>query len=32
MKKNEAPISFMSTNIQGPELDYPAIDKKEYNV
>ena len=24
---NEAPISFMSTNIQGAELNYPAIDK-----
>jgi hypothetical protein len=24
---NEAPISFMSTNLQGYKLNYPAIDK-----
>ena len=24
---NEAPVSFMSTNIQGTKLNYPAIDK-----
>jgi hypothetical protein len=24
---NEAPMSFMSTNIQGDELNYPTIDK-----
>jgi len=24
---NKAPVSFMSTNIQGVELNYPAIDK-----
>jgi hypothetical protein len=27
---NEAPISFMSTNLQGAELNYPAIDKQAY--
>ena len=26
-ENNEAPISFMSTNIQGDELKYPTIDK-----
>jgi hypothetical protein len=30
--KNEAPISFMSTNLQGVELNYPAIDKHAYAV
>jgi hypothetical protein len=29
---NEAPISFMSTNIQGAELNYPAIDKQAYAI
>jgi hypothetical protein len=24
---NEAPMSFMSTNLQGVELNYPAVDK-----
>jgi hypothetical protein len=28
----EAPISFMSTNIQWDELNYPVIDKKAYAV
>jgi hypothetical protein len=28
--KNEAPISFMSTNLQGAELNYLAIDKHAY--
>jgi hypothetical protein len=28
--KNEAPISFMSTNLQGVELNYPTIDKQAY--
>jgi hypothetical protein len=27
---NEAPVSFMSTNLQGVELNYPAIDKQTY--
>jgi hypothetical protein len=27
---NEAPVSFMSTNIQGVDLNYPAIDKHAY--
>jgi len=26
-ENNEAPVSFMSTNLQGAELNYPAIDK-----
>jgi hypothetical protein len=30
--KNEAPVSFMSTNIQGAELNYPTIDKQVYAV
>jgi hypothetical protein len=30
--KNEAPISFMSTNLQGAELNYPTIDKQAYTV
>jgi hypothetical protein len=29
---NEAPVSFMSTNLQGAELNYPAIDKQAYAV
>jgi hypothetical protein len=29
---NEAPMSFMSTNHEGVELNYPAIDKKAYVV
>jgi hypothetical protein len=29
---NEAPISFMRTNLQGVELNYPAIDKKAYAI
>ena len=29
---NEAPMSFMSTNLQGFELNYPAIDKQAYAV
>jgi hypothetical protein len=29
---NESPMSFMSTNIQGVELNYPAIDKQAYAV
>jgi hypothetical protein len=29
---NEAPVSFMSTNLQGVELNYPAIDKQAYAV
>jgi hypothetical protein len=24
---NKAPVSFMSTNLQGDEINYPAIDK-----
>jgi hypothetical protein len=31
-ENNEAPISFMSTNLQGPELKYPSIDKQAYVV
>jgi len=31
-QNNEQPISFMSTSIQGPELNYPAINKHEYTV
>jgi hypothetical protein len=27
---NEAPVSFMSTDIQGVELNYHAIDKQAY--
>jgi hypothetical protein len=26
----EAPVSFMSTNLQGAELNYPAIEKQAY--
>jgi hypothetical protein len=29
---NEAPVSFMSTNLQGDELNYLAIDKQAYTV
>ena len=29
---DEFPISFMSTGLQGAELNYPAIDKKDYAV
>ena len=29
---NEAPVSFMSTNLQGDELNYPTIDKQAYTV
>ena len=29
---DEFPISFMSTGLQGAELNYPAIDKKAYAV
>jgi hypothetical protein len=29
---NEAPVSFMSTNLQGAELNYPAVDKQAYAV
>jgi hypothetical protein len=29
---NEAPVSFMSTNLLGDELNYPTIDKKDYVV
>jgi hypothetical protein len=29
---NEAPVSFMSTNIQGAELNYPVVDKQAYAV
>ena len=29
---DEYPISFMSTGLQGDELNYPAIDKKAYVV
>jgi hypothetical protein len=29
---NEAPMSFMSTNIQGAKLNYPSIDKQAYAV
>ena len=29
-EKNEAPILFISTNLQGVELNYSAIDKHAY--
>ena len=29
---DEYPISFMSTRLQGAELNYPAIDNKAYAV
>jgi hypothetical protein len=32
LEGNEAPISFMSTNMQGVELNYPTIDKKAFVV
>jgi hypothetical protein len=32
MKRNEALISFMSTNLQGFELNYLTIDKQAYTV
>jgi predicted metallo-beta-lactamase superfamily hydrolase len=28
----KAPVSFMSTNLQGAELNYPAVDKQAYAV
>jgi hypothetical protein len=31
-ENNEAPISFMSTNLQGTKLKYPAIEKQAYVV
>jgi hypothetical protein len=31
-ENNEAPISFMSTNLQGPEINYSTIDKQAYVV
>jgi hypothetical protein len=31
-ENNEASVSFMSTNIQGEKLNYPAIDKQAYAV
>jgi hypothetical protein len=31
-EKIEAPISFMSTNLQGVKLNYPAIDRHAYVV
>jgi hypothetical protein len=27
---NESPVSYMSTNLQGVELNYPTIDKQAY--
>ena len=29
---DEFPISFMSTGLQGAELNYPAVDKQAYAV
>jgi hypothetical protein len=29
---NEALVSFMSTNLQGDELNYPTVDKQAYAV
>jgi len=29
---NEASVSFMSTNLQGAELNYPSVDKHAYAV
>jgi len=29
---NEQPISFMSASIQGPKLNYHAVDKQVYAV
>lgn len=31
-RNNEQPISFMSVSLQGPELNYLAIDKKPYVI
>jgi hypothetical protein len=31
-ENNEAPVSFMRTNLQGVEINYPAIDKQAYTV
>jgi hypothetical protein len=31
-ENNEAPISFMRTNLQGPEINYLTIDKQAYVV
>jgi hypothetical protein len=31
-EKKESPISFMSTKLEGVELNYPAIDKQAYAV
>jgi hypothetical protein len=31
-ENHEAPISFMNTNLQGVELNYPAIDKHAYKI
>jgi hypothetical protein len=31
-KNDEAPISFMSTNLQGPDINYPTIEKHDYAV
>ena len=29
---DEFPLSFMSTGLQGAELNYPAVDKQAYSV
>lgn len=29
---NEWPISFMSADLQGPELNYPVVNKQSYSV
>jgi hypothetical protein len=31
-ENNEAPVSFMSTNLQGAKLNYPTINKQAYAV
>ena len=31
-RRDEFPISFMSTSLQGAELNYPTVDKKSYAV
>jgi hypothetical protein len=31
-ENNKAPVSFMSTNLQGAEINYPTIDNKAYMV
>jgi hypothetical protein len=31
-ENNEVPVPFMSVNLQGVELNYPAIDKQAYVV